>query len=236
MQQQNLSSKNDSRTVNWSYKGDTGPEHWVDLDPCYAACSGTSQSPINLTGATASDLDRLEPGYQTAPGTVRDTGHSIQVDIKGGSLVVGDDRYHLEQFHFHTPGEHVVDGAGWAAEIHLVHADGDDVAVLGIFVEVGEENAFMKTLTPHLPGCERAGDPVVLCLADLLPENLDYFTYEGSLTTPPCSQGLRWLVLKTSVTFSEEQLALLQAYFPGGNARPPQPLNDRAIYVSQGRG
>ena len=222
--------------MKWSYKGDTGPDHWADLDPCYSACGGTSQSPINLTGATASELDLLEPGYQTAPGIVHDTGRSIQVDIKGGTLALGNDRYHLDQFHFHTPSEHVVDGMDRAAEIHLVHADGDTVAVLGIFVVVGEENVFMKTLTPHLPGRERAGEPVALCLADLLPENLDYFTYEGSLTTPPCSQGLRWLVLKTSVTFSEEQLALLKAYVPGGNARPPQPLNDRAIYVSKGGG
>ena len=103
-------------------------------------------------------------------------------------------------------------------------------------MEVGDENAFMKTLTPHLPGQARAGEPVDLRLTALLPDNLDYFTYDGSLTTPPCDEGLRWLVLKTPVMFSQEQLALLKRYFPVGNARPPQPLNGRTIYISEGGG
>ena len=223
--------------MTWSYEGNTGPEHWADLDPCYAACAGQAQSPIDLTGATASALDGLDPRYQAAPGAVRDTGHSIQVDIQGGTLTVGDDRYDLAQFHFHTPGEHLVDGKAWIAEIHLVHAAADGgIAVLGILVEVGEENAFIKTLTPHLPGHEHADEPVTLCLADLLPDTLDYFTYNGSLTTPPCDEGLRWLVLQTPVTVSGEQLALLKGYFPAGNARPPQPHNARPIYLSQDGG
>ena len=219
----------------WSYEGATGPDHWADLDPCYAACGGTAQSPIDLTGAVASDLDRLEPGYQTRPGTIFNTGHSIQIDIRGGTLAIGDDRYDLVQFHYHTPSEHVVDGVAREAEIHLVHA-GETTAVLGLFVEVGAENAFVKTLTPHLPGHERAGEPVALDLSDLLPGNLDYFTYDGSLTTPPCDEGLRWIMLKTPVTVSDEQLALLKSFFPGGNARPPQPHNGRAIYVSKSGG
>ena len=226
--------EDDSCHVSWSYEGDTGPEHWASLSPCYAACGGTSQSPINLTSAAASDLDRLEPGYQATPGTARDTGHSVQVDIQGGTLAIGEDRYELAQLHFHTPSEHVVDGVAREAEIHLVHADAaDSLAVLGILVEMGEENAFLNTLTPYLPGQDSAGTPVTLDLTDLLPENLDYFTYDGSLTTPPCDQGLRWIVLKTPVTVSEAQLMLLRSYFPDGNARPAQPRNDREIYVSQ---
>ena len=221
--------------MDWSYQGDTGPEHWADLDPCFAACAGTSQSPIDLADAEASDLAPLEPGYQTAEGIPENTGHSIQIDIPGGALVIGGDRYDLVQFHFHTPGEHVIDGRAAEAEIHLVHADAEEnVAVLGLFVERGAANAFMTTLTPHLPGQDRAGAPVALCLSDLLPDDLTYFTYDGSLTTPPCSEGLRWLVLKTPVTFSEDQLALLQRYFPGGNARPAQPLQGRTILVSEG--
>ncbi len=229
--------EDDSCTVQWSYQGDTGPEHWADLSPCYAACAGQSQSPIDLTGAAASDLERLEPGYQTAPGTPENTGHSIQVDIQGGPLAIGGDRYDLVQFHFHTPSEHVIDGTAMAAEIHLVHADADErIAVLGLFVEQGAANAFMTTLAPFLPNQDRADTPVALRLTDLLPDNLAYFTYDGSLTTPPCSQGLRWIVLKTPVTFSDDQLALLKSYFREGNARPTQPLNGRTIYVSQGGG
>ncbi len=226
--------ENDSCDVKWSYEGNSGPEQWASLSPCYAACAGKSQSPINLTGATAIALDRLEPGYHEAPGTAFDTGHSIEVDIQGGTLTIGEHEYDLIQFHFHTPSEHVVDGAARAAEIHLVHADADsNVAVLGLLVVAGDENAFMNTLTPYLPRQDSAGKRVALDLTDLLPDSLDYFTYDGSLTTPRCSQGLRWLVLKTPVMFSEAQLTLLKSYFPKGNARPPQPLNDREIYVSQ---
>ena len=221
----------------WSYQGSTGPEQWADLSPCFAACAGTSQSPIDLTGAAASALDRLEPGYQTAPGIAENTGHSIKVPIAGGSLTIGEDRYDLREFHFHTPAEHVIDGTTWDAEVHLVHADADErIAVLGLFVERGAANAFMTTLAPFLPGQDRAGTPVALRLTDLLPDNLTYFTYDGSLTSPPCSQGVRWMVLKTPVTFSYEQLVLLKSYFPEGNARPAQPLQGRTIYVSQGGG
>ncbi len=229
--------ENDSGDVHWSYQRDTGPEHWANLSPCFAACAGTSQSPIDLTGAAASDLERLEPGYQTAPGIPENTGHSIQVDLQGGPLAIGGDRYDLVQFHFHTPSEHVIDGRAVAAEIHLVHQGADErIAVLGLFVEQGAANAFMTTLAPFLPNQDRADTPVALRLTDLLPDNLAYFTYDGSLTTPPCSQGLRWIVLKTLVTSSDEQLAFLKSYFPEGNARPAQPLQGRTIYVSQGGG
>ena len=227
--------EDDSCTVKWSYQGDNGPEHWANLSPCFAACGDTSQSPIDLTDAAASALDHLEPGYHTAPGIVENTGHLIKVTIAGGSLTIGEDRYDLREFHFHTPAEHVIDGTAMDAEIHLVHKDADErIAVLGLFVEQGEKNAFMTRLAPHLPGQEHAGTPVDLRLTELLPDNLNYFTYDGSLTTPPCSQGLRWIVLKTPVTFSDEQLALLKSYFPEGNARPAQPLQGRTIYVSQG--
>ncbi len=226
--------EDDSCTVKWSYQGDNGPEHWANLSPCFAACGDTSQSPIDLTGAEASTLEPLEPGYHTAPGIAENTGHHIKVTIAGGSLTIGKHQYDLREFHFHTPAEHVIGETTWDAEIHLVHKDADEnIAVLGLFVERGEANAFMTTLTPHLPGKDSSGTSVALLLTDLLPDDLAYFTYDGSLTTPPCNEGLRWLVLKTPVTFSEEQLALLENYFSAGNARPTQPLHGRTIYVSQ---
>ena len=229
--------EDDSCTVKWSHQGDNGPEHWANLSPCFAACGDTSQSPIDLTDAAASALDHLEPGYHTAPGIVENTGHLIKVTIAGGSLTIGEDRYDLREFHFHTPAEHVIDETTWDAEVHLVHADADkNVAVLGLFVERGEANAFMTKLAPHLPGQDSSGTSVALLLTELLPDDLAYFTYDGSLTTPPCSEGLRWLVLKTPVTFSEEQLALLKNYFSESNARPIQPLHGRTIRVSQNGG
>lgn len=218
----------------WSYEGKTGPAHWAHLSLHFSPCAGKEQSPVDLAGAVTKALPPLAYDYHPAPGTAFDTGtRSIQVDLQGGALAIGDDRYDLVQFHFHTPAEHVRGSRTWRAEIHLVHADADgNVAVLGVFVARGDENAFMKRLSPHLPGQARAGAPVALLLTDLLPHDRSYLTYPGSLTTPPCHEGLRWIVLTTPVSFSEEQLALLERYFPAGNARPLQPLHGRTIYCS----
>lgn len=213
----------------WSYEGDTGPGYWADLSPAYAACNGTGQSPVNLTSTRAPDEPMsLTLSYSPAEAEVVDTGHAVQVNTTGGTLTFNGTTYDLQQFHVHTPSEHAVQGVPYTGEIHLVHrADDNTLAVLGIFVEAGD------TPHPSLDEWIHGADTTLSFNAETLPPDLHpYYTYEGSLTTPPCSEGVRWIVLDTPLRASREQLETLRAQH-SGNARPVQPLNDRTIrYVT----
>lgn len=213
----------------WSYEGDTGPGYWADLSSAYAACDGPKQSPINLTSTRApEDPPSLTLSYRADEAQVVDTGHAVQVNTTGGTLSFGGTTYDLQQFHVHTPSEHTVQSVPYAGEIHLVHrADDNTLAVLAIFVE--EEDP----PHPHLDAWSGGADTTLSFNAEtLLPQLRPYYTYEGSLTTPPCSEGVRWIVLDTPMQASSEQLKTLRAQH-SGNARPVQPLNGRTIrYVT----
>jgi len=209
----------------WSYEGDTGPENWGDLSEAYAACNGDNQSPINLTGTTPPRNPRsMELSYSPAKSTVEDTGHLIQVNLNdAGTLKYGRKTYTLEQFHVHMPSEHTLDGTAFPGEVHLVHRDGQDLLVLGVFLK---ESA---TANPILKGWVAGTDTTFTLRAGrLLPDQRQYYTYEGSLTTPPCTETVRWLVMETPILASREQLETLRAQYDG-NARPVQPLGDRRL-------
>lgn len=218
-------AESEHTSPDWSYEGDTGPEHWADLSSRFASCDGSQQSPIDLTDASApNNGPTLETSYTTGEGTVEDTGHSIQVNTTAGTITYDGTTYDLLQFHAHTPSEHTVDGQHYAGELHLVHRASDDqLAVLGVFVEESSD------AHPAFDGWTHSTDTTLSANpAELLPDERSYYTYEGSLTTPPCSEIVRWIVFDTPIQASTEQLDTLRAHHDD-NARPTQPLGDRSL-------
>lgn len=222
----------------WEYGGKDGPKNWGKLDPAYSNCSmGHAQSPINITGAKKSDLPALLFDYKAVPLNIIDNGHTIQVNYApGSSLTVGGKTYALQQFHFHHPSEERVNGHGFDMVVHLVHSDGEGhLAVVALLLQRGDASAFIDGVWKNIPEeKEKTVDvpSVTLNVKDLLPTNHGYYTFAGSLTTPPCSEGVTWFVLKTPVTLSESQLAQFAKLYPR-DARPIQAANGREILETQ---
>ncbi len=218
----------------WGYSGDSGPEHWGTLDPGFSACStGVNQSPVDLAGFVESDLPALEVDYSSGSATIVNNGHSIQVNYPPGStLTVDGTPFTLQQFHFHTPSENHLAGRSFPMEAHFVHADSDgNLAVLAVMFERRATNIALDSLWKFMP--RNAGGEAALPgstdASSLLPPSLDYFRYNGSLTTPPCTEGVRWLVLKTPVSVSSVQAEKLADVLGHSNNRPTQPLNARSV-------
>jgi carbonic anhydrase len=225
----------DSASPHWSYTGESGPTHWAALDPAYATCgTGRHQSPIDIEHASAKALPAIEFAYQPLPLVVNDTGHDFQVNAPAGSggITIGGDHYELVQFHFHRPSEERIHGHRYSMVAHLVHKNAKgELAVVAVLIHGGESNAFLKPVFDHLPASGTAQASVAgvtLNLNDFLPRQHGYYTFEGSLTTPPCSESVRWFVLKSPVEASSEQVGQFAARYPH-NARPVQPLNDREV-------
>jgi carbonic anhydrase len=221
----------------WSYTGQTGPAYWGTLAEEYGTCArGRSQSPIDIRAPTVheSDLPAIEFHYGPSKLKIIDNGHTVQVDYAPGSFIsVGGKRYELVQFHFHKPSEERLDGKSYDMVAHLVHKDADGklavVAVLLAKAEAG--NPLIETLWDNLPSkkeVESAVDAVTIDAADLLPANRAYYTFLGSLTTPPCSEGVTWFVLKSPTAISGDEIARFAKSYRM-NARPPQPLNSREV-------
>jgi len=222
----------------WTYEGETGPEHWGTLNPAWAACSeGMMQSPINLQDAVLSDLVDPELNYQLVPLNVTNNGHSVQASIAAGNTMVVDNvSYEMLQFHFHSPSEHSRDGQLSSMELHLVHRSADGVlAVIGVMIEEGDHNPAYDAIMSALPANEGdilAPEGASINPRDLLPQVLTTYRYMGSLTTPPCSEGLQWMVMTTPVQLSPEQIAGYYALYSGTN-RPVQPLNERTLTLDE---
>jgi carbonic anhydrase len=221
----------------WSYSGPNGPDHWGTEDPAFATCSsGTRQSPIDIETATIAKLPAIEFAYKPFPLTVTDTHHSFQVNVPQGSggITVGADHYDLVQFHFHRPSEELVHGQHYAMVAHLVHKnDKGELAVVAVLIHGAETNAFLKPIFDNFPaeGSESKTVGIDIDLMQFLPAKRGYYTFEGSLTTPPCTEHVRWFVLKQAVDASKEQIGQFAARYPH-NARPAQPLNARNIEQS----
>ena len=224
----------DEAAHSWTYKGEHGPEHWGDMDPAFAACkTGQQQSPIDIKGAKAADLPAIRFDYKATPLHIINNGHTIQVNYApGSSISVGGKSYELKQFHFHHPSEEEIDGKHFAMVAHLVHADAQGkLAVVGVLLESGAANKLIETVWSHIPasaGPEQKIDSVTINIADLLPADRGYYTFPGSLTTPPCSEGVTWFVLKKQTTISKGQAESFGKIYPM-NARPIQPLHDRTV-------
>jgi carbonic anhydrase len=220
----------------WGYTADDGPAAWGHLSPEFAACaSGTSQSPIDLTGATVASLPSLGLVMDPVPLALENNGHTVQQNVPPGSILeVGGQRYALVQFHVHHPSEHTVNGQTFPLEIHFVHrAEDGRLAVVGVFVQEGAASTALAPFFDHLPAHagERSEAATSLVPAAMLPADRTYFNYSGSLTAPPCSEGVAWYVMKAPVTASSAQIAAFSAVFPL-NARPVEPRGKRSLDVS----
>ena len=220
--------------AHWTYEGEEGPEHWGELDSDYASCSGgTRQSPIDVSGAAGADVANIEFLYQpVSPLHLINNGHTLQVNIPAGSSITLDgETYPLKQFHFHAPSEHTIDGRAEAMELHLVHVtDAGTIAVVGVLLTEGEGNPALTPVFEAMPAMAGPEQEVTGSVDPnaLLPEQRTTYRYSGSLTTPRCSEGVHWLLMTEPMTVSAAQTEAFRTVF-GENARPVQPLNDRAI-------
>jgi carbonic anhydrase len=223
--------------VHWDYRGPAGPQGWGDLKPEFSLCAnGQRQSPIDIRGGLAVDLDPVKFNYRASPFGVVDNGHTVQANVApGNSIEIRGQRYELVQFHFHRPSEERIDGRQFEMSLHLVHKDEQDrLAVVTVLMEKGPPQPVVQQVWNNLPlerGDERPA-AVPLELPDLLPTDRRYFTYMGSLTTPPCSEGVRWVVMRQPVTMAPEQIELFARIYPM-NARPVQQAAGRRILQSQ---
>jgi carbonic anhydrase len=222
----------------WSYDGETGPSHWGDLSPEFAPCkTGHHQSPINIGLTQKDNLPALQFDYKTAPLHIIDNGHTIMINYApGSSLRVGDKRYELKQFHFHRPSEEKINGKGYDMAVHLVHVAQDgSVAVVAVMLQRGRDNPLIDELWDDLPrekGKEQLLDSVQINVANLLPADRGYYTFSGSLTTPPCTENVTWYVLKQPVTISVAEIREFSKLYRD-DARPTQPLYDRVVEESK---
>ncbi len=225
----------------WDYEGVEGPGHWAMLEPSYMACeTGRQQSPINIEMPQHEEKqEELSFHYQPTPLRVLNNGHTIQVNYQEGSyLRLNGKSYKLRQFHFHDPSEHHIDGKTYPMEMHLVHQDdAGHTLVVGLLLAFGKENQvfaragdFLEEHTGHRLS-SKVGEVSIdapINVMDLLPSNTHHFSYHGSLTTPPCSEGVQWIILKTPIEVSKVQAERFITTI-GPNARPIQPLGEREI-------
>ena len=240
--------------VKWGYEGKIGPQHWGQLDPAFAICAnGQTQSPINISPETITKNTVLNLNYQAAPmlivddgitelligktQTIFNDGHTIQLNFAHDAdekITYNGNAYWLVQFHIHTPGENKWQGQSFPMEIHFVHQSEDGlVVVISVFVRNGKENPAFKKIVAHVP--KRPGAIMTIKgeninPIDLMPVRQDFYGFTGSLTTPPCTEGVQWLVMAEPITASAVQIAKLKRAINGDNARPVQPLHGRQIF------
>ena len=222
--------------AHWDYGGSGGPDTWGRMKPEFSKCAtGTRQSPIDIRDGIKVELDPVQFDYKPSGFRVIDNGHTVQVNVAAGnSIEVMGRRYELVQFHFHRPSEERVDGRQFDMVVHLVHKDIDGrLAVVAVLIERGSALPVVQSVWNNLP--LEKGDEVAargaLNLNDLLPAERNYFTYMGSLTTPPCSEGVLWMVMKQPVQISADQIGIFARLYPM-NARPIQSAAGRLIKES----
>jgi carbonic anhydrase len=234
----------------WEYVGPKGPEHWSELDPEYAACNGNAQSPVDISSAQKADLPGLRFESQNGPlKFLTNNGYTIRVNYHdtpgtGNFMWVGHERYHLTQFHFHRPSEETIHGKASAMVAHLMYQSSDGKVIgVAVLLKAGKPNSTIQQIWDHMPMTEskvRADfsheeeevPGVQINPAGLLPESFGYYTYVGSVTAPPCTEGVAWYILKTPVEISAAQIKAFARLYPR-DVRPVQPLNGRIVKESQ---
>jgi len=226
-----------AQEAHWGYGKEHGPSQWSELKPEFETCrAGKRQSPIDIAATEKADLPAINFKYQVSPLRIVNNGHTIQVNVPPGSTItIADHTYALQQFHFHTPSEEAIRGKHHALVAHFVHKDADGkLAVVALLFDAGKANAVLAPVLEKMPrqeGPEATFEGTSLDPAKLLPAKRGYYEFEGSLTTPPCSEGVRWFVLKQPATLSQQQLDTFRKLYPR-NARPTQPLNGRIVRES----
>ncbi len=220
--------------AHWGYTGHGSPEKWAELSPDNKMCGvGKTQTPINITTSLDADLEPLKISYTKDSKEILNNGHTVQVNIEAGNTMdVEGLSFELKQFHFHTPSENHIDGKSFPLEAHFVHIDKKgNIAVLALMFEEGKENKQLAKIWDNMP--KNADEKSQLKLAhiasSLLPENKEYYRFAGSFTTPPCTEGVRWMVLKTPVTVSKAQVEKFLNIMHHPNNRPIQATNARVI-------
>ncbi len=218
----------------WGYAGPIGPAHWASLSEAYAACGGEQQSPVDITGYERGNRGPLSFSYDGDASAVRNDGKAVHVDFEAGNtLTSGDRTYELASLHMHAPSEHRVEGADFAAELHLVHTDAaDDFAVVALLFEPGEASPIVQAILDAAPATgETVSGGVALNAAAFVPGGAACYHYDGSKTTPPCDEGVAWHVMHDPLTISQAQVDALLALGGGPTNRPIQPLGDRRIVL-----
>lgn len=225
----------------WAYDGPSGAEHWGDLDPEYATCKvGKEQSPVDIRNAEKAELPAIRFEYRSGPLKMINNGYTaVRVNYAPGNrnfLIVGDKHYELTQFHFHHPSEEYIHGKQFDMVAHLMHQASDGkVAAVAVLLKAGSTNSTVHQLWEHMPntpGKEEVIAGVEVNPTGLLPRDTSYYTYMGSLTAPPCSEGVTWFVLRTPMDILVEEISAFAALYPH-DVRPPQPLNGRVVKESQ---
>ena len=223
---------------NWDYGDAHGPSHWGDLSPEFAQCKmGHHQSPVDIRNPRKAALPAIHFHYKSSPLHIIDNGHTIQVNYAPGSfMLVGKKKYALRQFHFHRPSEETVNGRTFDMTLHLVHMDENGkLAVVAVLLQEGKDNALVRELWNDLPRekeKEELFETVQIDISTTLPSNRSYYTFSGSLTTPPCSEDVTWFVLKRPVTISAAEINQFSQLYRN-DARPIQPLYDRVVLESE---
>jgi len=222
--------------IRWSYDGEGGPARWGKIDPANAKCdTGERQSPIDIHDGIRVDLEPVTFDYKPVRFNVIDNGHTIQVNLgEGNSITILGRRYELTQFHFHKPSEEHVNGSAFDMVVHLVHKDMDGkLVVIAVLIRQGKANNLVQTIWNNMPleKNDTVQPPGTIDMNQILPTNRQYYTYMGSLTTPPCTEGVLWIVFKEPVELSADQISIFSRMYPM-NARPIQSGAGRLIKES----
>ncbi len=223
--------------VEWGYEEEVGPELWGELSPDFGICqAGQQQSPVDLQGALPAKLPELQLNYQEEKLRIINNGHTLQINTGSGNrITLGDRDFELLQFHFHHPSEHAVKGQRYLMETHFVHRNEEgELVVLGVLMQEGKRNDMLQLILESMPaiaGPEHTIAEVNVNMVQLLPVDQSAYQYFGSLTTPPCSELVRWIVFQQPIEISKQQAEEFAKVFPW-NARPLQPLNRRFLLES----
>ncbi|NCP52660.1 MAG: carbonic anhydrase family protein [Flavobacteriales bacterium] len=224
----------------WSYEGETSPDHWLEIEK-NSDCGGTRQSPINIIDINTISVDsastlKIHYSSKTVLNKVENNGHSVQFDFNlGDSISHLNKIYHLKQIHFHEPSEHTINGVKYPIEIHLVHqSDDKKVTVMGILCVEGQESKLFEFFEGYLPIKQGEHKDInkIINLADLFPVDKSFYSYNGSLTTPPCTENVNWIVYKQPIIISLEEVLKLKSNMPINNYRNEQAINGRKIYYN----